>query len=671
MARIGVTTRARLLISGHVGVPVACGMFRSAILLPVEAELWDRERRTVVLLHELAHVKRHDCLVQAFAHLAWALHWYNPLAFIALSRLRAEQEKACDDLVLTAGTPAADYAGHLCEIASTPRRALMPIWSTLAIARPSRLAGRVTAILDDTRVRRAPSWSFCTAAIGLVSLGAVPLAAVHESIAAQAITILPTAALTISPSYSATVPLPNPPDLTTPAADVTSDSRQAVVVAMPFVARAPVQEVTVESGRAFLAGCMACHNSTRRTANLNLEELVVEQPGDHVEVWEKVIRRLRTGLHPPAGLPRPSRASAEAFSASVESAIDHADQPNWAPGRVEPFADREIAARLAKFLWNAEPDGALLAFASNGGLHDATKLQQQVVRMLADTRSQAFLTGFFGDWLHLKNLSAVKPDPAQFPEFDSLREAFRQETALFLASQVRDDHSLTDLLTANYTFLNDRLAEHYGIGRITGSQFRRVTLPNDTRSGLLGHASILSVTSFPNRTSPVKRGKWIMETWLGVPPPPPPPNVPALKPADPEHPATMRTRMEQHRKNPACATCHTSMDSFGFALENFDAIGQWRTTDDGIAIDASGTLPDGSQFDGPAQLRGVLMDRRDAVVSTMVLKLLAYALGRPARYADMPAVRAISRDAASSNYRWSSTIAGIVTSAPFQMKRID
>jgi hypothetical protein len=162
-----------------------------------------------------------------------------------------------------------------------------------------------------------------------------------------------------------------------------------------------------------------------------------------------------------------------------------------------------------------------------------------------------------------------------------------------------------------------------------------------------------------------------METWLGVPPPPPPPNVPALKPADPEHPATMRTRMEQHRKNPACAACHTSMDSFGFALENFDAIGQWRTTDDGIAIDASGTLPDGSQFDGPAQLRGVLMDRRDAVVSTMVLKLLAYALGRPARYADMPAVRAISRDAASSNYRWSSTIAGIVTSAPFQMKRID
>jgi hypothetical protein len=291
--------------------------------------------------------------------------------------------------------------------------------------------------------------------------------------------------------------------------------------------------------------------------------------------------------------------------------------------------------------------------------------------MIADGRSAALLTGFFGDWLFLKNLATVKRDAAVFPEFDdNLREAFRRETELFLASQVREDRSMTELLAANYTFLNERLAEHYGIGKITGSQFRRVTLADDARRGLLGQGSILSVTSLPTRTSPVQRGKWLSETWLGVSPPPPPPNVPALK-DDPEHPASMRTRMEEHRKNPVCAACHTTIDQLGFALENFDAIGRWRDAEAGMAIDASATLPDGVRFDGPAQLRGALLDRQDAIVNTVTLKLLAYALGRPARYSDMPAVRAIVWEAAPGHYKWSSAILGIVKSAPFQMKRID
>jgi hypothetical protein len=290
--------------------------------------------------------------------------------------------------------------------------------------------------------------------------------------------------------------------------------------------------------------------------------------------------------------------------------------------------------------------------------------------MMIDSRSAALLTGFFGDWLFLKDLPKVKPDPAVFPEFDeSLRQAFRRETELFLASQVREDHSLTDLLAANYTFLNERLAQHYGVGKVTGSQFRRVTVADDARVGLLGQGSILSVTSYANRTSPVLRGKWLLESWLGVQAPPPPPNVPPLQ-ENADSPMPMRARMEQHRKNPVCAACHTSMDTLGFALENFDAVGHWRDTDAGMPIDASGTLPDGTQLDGPAGLRGALLDRRDAIVSTITLKLFAYALGRPARYSDMPAVRTITWEAAPGKNTWSSTILGIIKSAPFQMKRL-
>ena len=291
--------------------------------------------------------------------------------------------------------------------------------------------------------------------------------------------------------------------------------------------------------------------------------------------------------------------------------------------------------------------------------------------MLADSRAATLASNFAGQWLHLRNMRALAPDVNAFPEFDdNLRAAFTRETELFFEHQVREDRGIAELLTADYSFLNERLARHYGIPGVYGSHFRRVALPDEARRGLLGHGSMLTVTSYATRTSPVLRGKWLLENILGAPPPPPPPDVPELEEADAaERPLSMRERMEQHRANPVCAACHARMDPLGFALENFDAIGKWRTTDGGSAIDASGALPDGAAFDGPAGLRRMLVERRAEVVEAVTAKLMTYALGRGVETTDMPAIRRIVREAAASDYRWSSVVLGIVRSIPFQMRR--
>jgi hypothetical protein len=290
--------------------------------------------------------------------------------------------------------------------------------------------------------------------------------------------------------------------------------------------------------------------------------------------------------------------------------------------------------------------------------------------MLRDARSSALITNFAGQWLYLRNLRGVSPDPDAFPDFDdNLREAFRRETELFVESQLREDRSVTDLLTANYTFVNERLARHYEIPRVYGNQFRRVTLPDETRRGLLGHGSILTVTSYANRTSPTLRGKWVLENLLGAPPPPPPPNVPALEGGDGPAALTVRERMEQHRRNPVCASCHAPMDPLGLALENFDAIGRWRTREGQTEIDSSGVLPDGARFDGPTGLRSVVLGRGDRFAATVTGKLLTYALGRGLEHYDAPAVRKILRESAPGGYRWSALVLGIVSSAPFQMRQ--
>jgi mono/diheme cytochrome c family protein len=338
-------------------------------------------------------------------------------------------------------------------------------------------------------------------------------------------------------------------------------------------------------------------------------------------------------------------------------------------GAVYPVSDVDLATRLSFFLWSSIPDDELLQAAEKSRLRDPSEFQRQVRRMLSDGRSDALVKNFAAQWLYLRNLKGLTPDSFEFPDWDDdLRDAMRQETELFLQSQIQEDHSVTDLLTADYTFLNERLAKHYGIPDVYGSRFRRVTMPANHRMGLLGQASILAITSNPNRTSPVQRGKWVLENLLGTPPPPPPPNVPPF-PETPsgQQPKTVRARMEQHRANPVCAGCHANMDPLGFAMENFDAIGTWRDAADGSPVDSSAALPDGTRLNGPHGLLELVSARQALFLETVTEKLLTFALGRGIEPSDMPAVRRIVKEAAANNYRWSSLILGVTTSAPFQM----
>jgi len=346
------------------------------------------------------------------------------------------------------------------------------------------------------------------------------------------------------------------------------------------------------------------------------------------------------------------------------------DPANLAPDSVYRVSDVELASRLSYFLWSSIPDDPLLDLAAQNKLHEPAVLDAQVRRMLADLRADALITNFAGQWLFLRNLKNIAPDVQSFPDFDdNLRQAMRQETEMFVGSILREDRSALDLLDAKYTFVNERLARHYGIPDIYGSQFRRVPVTDERRRGLLGQASILTVTSYATRTSPVLRGKFILGNLLGTPPPPPPPNVPALKENNEGgKQLSVRERMEEHRKSAACASCHKIMDPLGFSLENFDAVGQWRSTDSGAAIDSSGVLIDGTKVDGPVALRKALLSRPAVFVGNLTEKLLTYALGRGLDYNDEPAVRAIVREAASNDYRFSSIVAGVVKSTPFQMK---
>ena len=341
---------------------------------------------------------------------------------------------------------------------------------------------------------------------------------------------------------------------------------------------------------------------------------------------------------------------------------------------VFPIGDLALASRLSFFLWSSIPDDELLDAAAQRRLRDPGALERQVRRMLADPRAQALVDGFAAQWLGLGRLRSVVPAPDLFPEFDdNLREAFDRETRLLVGNQLREDRSVLDLVRADYTFVNERLARHYGVPNVYGSRFRRVTFDGGVRGGLLGQGSILTTTSYPTRTSPVLRGNWVLERILGAPPPPPPPDVPAL----PDRGAggrlaSVRERLERHRANPVCASCHARMDPLGFALEQFDAIGQWRATGAaGAAIDATGVFPDGTGFSGLAGLKTVLLREREQFVQNVVEKLMTYALGRGVQHYDMPAVRRILREAAADDYTWSSLVLGIAGSMPFQMSRME
>jgi hypothetical protein len=350
------------------------------------------------------------------------------------------------------------------------------------------------------------------------------------------------------------------------------------------------------------------------------------------------------------------------------------DPENIPAGTAHRVTDIELASRLSFFLWSSIPDDELLSVAEQGKLRTPAVLQQQVKRMLKDPRSQALVMNFADQWLYLRELRNRNPDLLVYPDFDdNLRQSFQRETELLFDAIIREDRSIFDVLNADYTFLNERLAKHYAVPNVYGSDFRRVTVDDKTRRGLLGHGSFLTVTSSPNRTSPVTRGSWILENLLGSPAPLPPPNVPPL----PENTSgqgittvatSVRERMTNHRANQPCRGCHQIMDPIGLALENFDGVGRWRSTDSGSEIDTSGQLVDGTPIDGVQALRNALLSRPDAFAQTMTEKLLMYAVGRASHYYDMPAIRAITREAARNDYKFSSLVVGIVNSDPFQMR---
>jgi hypothetical protein len=346
------------------------------------------------------------------------------------------------------------------------------------------------------------------------------------------------------------------------------------------------------------------------------------------------------------------------------------DPAGVAPETAYKITDLDLASRLSFFLWSSIPDDELLAVAERGELSKPDVLDQQVRRMLRDDRSRALASNFAGQWLHLRNLESITPDLRLFPDFDdNLRQALRAETELFFQQIMRDDASILGLLKADQTFVNERLAKHYGIPHVYGNRFRRVALdPKTERGGLLRHGSVLTVSSYATRTSPVLRGKWVLENLIGTPPPPPLPDVPALRDNTVSAMLSVRERLAEHRANAACASCHNMMDPVGFSLENFDAVGRWRTLEDGKPVDASGGLPDGKKFTGVSGLESGLLDRPDVFAATLTEKLLTFALGRGVEYYDGPAIRKIVREAQAADYRFSSIILGIANSTPFTMR---
>jgi hypothetical protein len=422
---------------------------------------------------------------------------------------------------------------------------------------------------------------------------------------------------------------------------------------------------------------LTCHPATRQAEEPCARHIIAT-------LARRAYRRPATAadIEPLVKIYKEGRAAGD-FDAGVERALEALlSSPNFLirverqpagaqPGDTYRISDLELASRLSFFLWLSMPDDELLQLAEQGRLIDPNVLNAQVRRMLSDSRAVRFIDDFTSQWLEVRNIHSQEPDQIKFPDFDpTLREAMARETELFMDSQIQEDRPIPELLSANYTYLNERLARHYGIDNIYGSHFRRVTVTDDRRIGLLGQASILTVSSYADRTSVVLRGKWILENLLGSPPPPPPPNVPALKQNDGKSkPISLRARMEAHRANAVCASCHARMDPLGFALEHFDATGKWRENDDGAEINTSVVLS-GAKVNTLNEFREALIARKYEFTRTVAEKLLTYALGRGLVYSDAPAVRQLGRELAQNDYRWSSLVFGVVQSAPFRMRRV-
>lgn len=426
----------------------------------------------------------------------------------------------------------------------------------------------------------------------------------------------------------------------------------------------------------FTRYCASCHSAGTKAGGLALDSLGAVSVSDDPALWEKITRRLRARRDPPIGAPRPDDATYRSVVAGLEQALDAGYGADRTLLPMERASDRELAGRLARFLWDAPPDAPLLEAAGRGDLHDRGSLTGQVLRMLRDPKSSSLVDNFFAPWLSLDRLTSGQRDPSRYPGVDSeLLQAMHIETRLFLHSQLREDRDAVELWTADYTYVNERLARHYGLTAVSGQDFRRAGWPSATRAGLLGQAGPLTAFSGGARTSPTVRGIFVLTRFLGMEAPSPPANVPPLAEQPPDRPGTIRDRLMSHKTNPSCASCHAMFDPLGFALENFDATGGWRITDGGSPIDASGTFIDGTRFDGPAGLRAGLLKYRDAYYTAVTEQLLAHALNRTGKGRrvydyEMPAVRKIVREASADGHRWSSILAGIAASTPFQMKNL-
>jgi hypothetical protein len=420
--------------------------------------------------------------------------------------------------------------------------------------------------------------------------------------------------------------------------------------------------------------CARCHNPGNKSGGLDLASLDQHNVTASTTTWENVLRRLRARHDPPVGAARPDDATFRAVIGRLERALDAGYSSSHVPTAAERIDDGQLADRLARFLWGDGPDAPLLEAARRRRLHEPAVLTREVTRMLRDPRAAHLLDGFFVEWLSLDKLRSMRPDPSRFPGVDAeLLAAMNTETRLFLEEQLREDHDALDIWMADYTYVNARLARHYGLSGVSGAEFRRISWPDSRRGGLLGQAGILAAWSMSTRTSPTQRGRFVLSRFFGVDPPSPPANVPPLV-EQPASAGTMRERLRIHKVNPSCASCHAMFDPLGLALENFDAVGVWRVADGGSPIDASGTFPDGTRFDGPAELRAGLNAYRDAYYMSLTQRLLAYALnrGKAGQVYDyeMPAVRSVVRQAATAGYRWSSILAGIAGSPPFQMTQV-
>lgn len=462
--------------------------------------------------------------------------------------------------------------------------------------------------------------------------------------------------------FSDSAPSPNPPSLL-PGIDM-------VFVSGPFDGRVPADTPTRR--RIFTCrpdpSISGSDETCARTILSNLARRAYRRPvtAADIDPLMRVYREGRDDRDFEAGIERGLEAML-----SLPSFLLRLERPpvDTRPGGVYALSDLELASRLSFFLWKSIPDDELLALAEAGQLTRQDVLESQVKRMLGDQRATRFMNDFVGQWLQIRNIHAQDPDGALFAGFnDTLRTAMVRETELFFESQLRDDRPIPDLLRADYSYLNEQLARHYGVEGIYGSRFRPVTWQDDRRHGLLGHASLLTVTSYANRTSVVLRGKWVLETLLGAPPPPPPPNVPPLEENDRGNPTSLRERMESHRNSPVCASCHARMDPLGFALEHFDAIGRWRETDGGADIDSTIEFNE-RVVASPRDLREALLDSGDEFVHTVAEKLMIYALGRGVSYYDAPTLRQLVRDLERDDYRWSSLILGVVGSDAFRMRR--